>query len=137
MMETGLKTHSCRHISQAIARSPAEVYAFASDPANLPKWAEGLSRSEMKRAGEEWIADSPMGEVRVKFAPKNVFGVMDHDVVLPNGETFHNPFRVLANGEGSEVVFTLYRHEGVSDQDFESDAARIKADLATLKKLLS
>jgi uncharacterized protein YndB with AHSA1/START domain len=32
-----------RHISVYIARRPAEVYEFASDPMNLPRWAAGLA----------------------------------------------------------------------------------------------
>jgi uncharacterized protein YndB with AHSA1/START domain len=35
--------HDVRHISVDIARRPAEVYEFASDPRNLPRWAAGLA----------------------------------------------------------------------------------------------
>ena len=34
-------------------------------------------------------------------------GVLDHDVTLPSGETVHNPMRVIPDGDGCEVVFTL------------------------------
>jgi hypothetical protein len=44
--------------------------------------------------------------------------------------------RVLPDGEGCEVVFTLRRQDGVSDDDFEQDAAAVAADLQTLKRLL-
>lgn len=124
-----------KHISISIQRSPSLVYEFASNPANLPQWAAGLSGSIMK-SGEQWIADSPMGKVIVKFSEKNHFGVLDHDVTIPSGETFHNPMRVLKNGEGSEVVFTLYRHANMSDQEFERDAAQVAKDLAKLKSIL-
>jgi hypothetical protein len=33
---------------------------------------------------------------------------LDHDVTLPSGETLSNPMRVVPNGTGSEVVFTLF-----------------------------
>jgi hypothetical protein len=62
--------------------------------------------------------------------------VLDHDVTLPSGETVHNPMRVLANGDGSEVVFTLYRRPAVSDAEYEADAAAVAADLERLKALL-
>lgn len=74
--------HDVHHISVSIARPPAEVYELASDPRNLPKWASGLARSEVKKDGDEWVADAPMGKVRVKFAERNSFDVMDHDVKL-------------------------------------------------------
>ena len=33
--------HDVRHISVYIARRPAEVYEFVSDPRNQPRWAAG------------------------------------------------------------------------------------------------
>ncbi|RYE76650.1 MAG: SRPBCC family protein [Myxococcales bacterium] len=38
-----------RHVSQVIARTPAEVYAFAADPDNLPRWASGLAEAQRGR----------------------------------------------------------------------------------------
>ena len=125
-----------QHVSVYIDRRPAEVYAFASDPRNLPRWASGLARSEIRKEGEDWIADSPMGRVRVRFAEPNAFGVLDHDVTLESGLTVHNPMRVLPHGEGSEFVFTLFRRPGVSEADFASDKATVENDLKTLKQLL-
>jgi hypothetical protein len=125
-----------QHLSVFIARPPAEVYEFASDPRNLPQWAAGLARSEVRRDGDEWIADAPFGKVRVRFAPPNSFGVMDHDVTLESGVTIHNPMRVVPNGEGSEFVFTLIRQPGMSDGEFARDKAAVEKDLKTLKDLL-
>lgn len=128
-------THPARHVSVSIARPWQQVWAHAHDARRLPTWASGLAGSIREHDGA-WLADSPMGEVRIEMAPRNAHGVLDHDVTLPDGRRFHNPMRVLANGDGCEVVFTLYRHEGVADADFERDAATIAADLATLKRLL-
>ena len=33
-----------RHISVTIDRTPRDVYDYASNPMNLPKWAAGLAR---------------------------------------------------------------------------------------------
>jgi uncharacterized membrane protein len=128
-------TFSAKHISVSINRSAAQVYDFASNPENLPKWAAGLSGS-IKRADEDWVAESPMGTVKVKFAEKNKFGVLDHDVTLPSGVKVNNPMRVFPNNDGSELVFTLYRRPGVSDQEFAEDAKVVEKDLAKLKTLL-
>jgi hypothetical protein len=124
------------HVSVTIARPPAEVYAFASDPRNLPRWAAGLARSDVRQDGEEWIADAPFGRVRVRFAERNAFGVLDHDVTLASGVTVHNPMRVLPHGEGSEFVFTVMRRPEVSEDEFARDVAAVEKDLATLKELL-
>jgi hypothetical protein len=124
-----------RHLTVSIDRPPAEVYAFASDPANLPRWARGLSGS-IARVGGEWVADSPMGKVKVRFAPPNAFGVLDHDVVLESGESVHNPLRVVPNGAGSEVVFTLVRRPGVSDAEWAADADAVQRDLGALRRVM-
>ncbi|MFE3599606.1 SRPBCC family protein [Streptomyces sp. NPDC059142] len=124
-----------RHLSVRIDRTVDEVYAYASDPANLPAWALGLG-SSVEKSGDRWIADSPMGRVEVAFAPRNALGVLDHDVTLPSGETVHNPVRVIVDGAGCEVVFTLRRQPGMGDAEFEHDAGTVAADLTRLKELM-
>jgi hypothetical protein len=128
-------TFMAKHISVSINRSAAQVYEFASNPENLPKWAAGLSGS-IKKVNEDWIAESPMGTVKVKFAEKNKFGVLDHEVTLPSGVKVYNPMRVFPNNDGSELVFTLYRRPEMSDQEFAEDAKAVERDLAKLKALL-
>jgi hypothetical protein len=123
------------HVTVSIDRSPADVYAFTSQVENVPRWAAGLARG-VERVDGEWVGDSPMGRVKIRFARPNDLGVLDHDVVLPSGETVHNPMRVVPNGAGSEVTFTLFRRPGVSDDEFRSDAAAVRKDLDTLKRVL-
>lgn len=124
-----------RNITVSIHRSPSDVYAFISNGENIPRWAAGLG-SEIRRVDGEWIARGPLGDVRVRFAPPNDLGVADHDVVLGTGVTVHNPIRVLPNGTGSSVIFTLMRQSGVSEQQFNEDAQTVEKDLTTLKALL-
>lgn len=128
-------TWPARHISQPIEVAPDAVAAFAGDPRNLPRWAAGLAGG-IRNQGGRWFADSPMGEVEVAFTGPIEVGVLDHDVTLPDGTVVHNPLRVLRNGEGSEVVFTLFRMPGAADEEFERDAALIAADLQRLRAIL-
>jgi hypothetical protein len=128
-------TFTAKHISISINPSAVQLYEFASNPENLPKWATGLS-SSIKKVNEDWIAEAPMGRVKVKFAATNQFGVLDHEVTLPSGVKFYNPMRVFPNNDGSELVFTLYRRPEVSDQEFEEDAQVVENYLAKLKTLL-
>jgi hypothetical protein len=124
-----------RHIARFIDRKPAQVRAFLADYRNLPKWAAGLSAGVAEENGV-LLSESPMGRVQVRFAAGAEYGIFDHDVTLPDGQTFHNPLRVLKNDEGSEVVFTLYRRAGVTDEAYEKDAATIAADLDRLAAVL-
>ena len=133
-MKTSL-IYPAKIISIGIARKPAAVYTFTANPKNLPKWASGLGGS-IKKSGSQWVADSPMGKVRIKFAQKNPFGILDHLVTLESGQAFDNPMRVQVNGKGSEVMFTLYRLPKTSDAAFAKDAKAIRHDLAKLKSLL-
>lgn len=121
-----------RTLSVTIAASPERVYAFAANPTNLAKWAPGFVRSIAERDGQ-WVAQTTMGEVVFKFAERNPFGVLDHGVTLSSGETFFNPMRVLANGEGSEVLFTLYRQPTMTEAEFDRDAQVVQGDLEQLK----
>lgn len=124
-----------RHLAVRIDCPPEAAYAFASDPTRLPEWAPGLGTA-VERVGDAWFVESPLGRVRLAFAPANDFGVLDHDVTLPSGEVFHNPMRVLRDGDGCEIVFTVRRQDGMSDEEFARDVAAVAADLATLKDLL-
>src|SRR5689334_21727425 len=113
-----------RHIGVWINRSPAAVYAFAADLQNMPRCAAGLATG--------------LGEVGVEVAPANEFGVLDHVVTLPSGEAVYNPMRVISAGPDEsqcEVVFTL-RRRGMTQSEFDADAAAVAADLATLRRLL-
>ena len=123
-----------RHVSTVIGVSADLVYDFVADPDNLPKWAAGLASSEVVRRGDDLLAESPMGTVTIRFVPRNTLGVVDHDVILPNGDTVHNPLRVLPHPEGAEVVFTL-RQLAMSDAEFDQDTRMVEEDLERLKAL--
>jgi uncharacterized protein YndB with AHSA1/START domain len=73
--------HRVRHVSVGIERPPDEVYAFVSDPANLPRWATAFCLS-VRRSGDEWIVETPEA-----------------------------PMRVVANGSGSEVLAALVQRD--------------------------
>lgn len=125
-----------RVVSQPVAVAANTVYDFAHRMENLPLWASGLATGIEQRDGQ-WFTDSPMGKVRVDMAPHNPFGVLDHDVTLPDGTTVHNAFRVTpCDGHGSLLSFVVLRFEGVGQADFEADVAHVRKDLAALQQLL-
>ena len=102
-----------------IERPAGEVYAFVSDPKNLQAWASGLSAA-----------------VKVRFVERNPFGVLDHYVRVDSGPEVYIPMRVFPNGEGAEVLITVFRQPGVSDEKFAEDTHWVRRDLEALKTLL-
>lgn len=124
-----------RHVSEWIDRNAADVYAYASDPANLPRWAPGLGGS-VENVDGRWFVETSTGRVGFAFVEPNAYGVLDHDVTLPSGEVVHNPMRVIPDGDGCEVVFTVRRLPGTSDEEFDRDAGLVQADLTRLKHVL-
>lgn len=124
-----------RNLNISINRNCMDVYNFVSVPKNFPLWASGLGKS-LKQVNGEWIAETPEGLMKVRFSKPNELGVLDH-WVSPNPELqIYIPMRVIANGSGCEIIFTLCRLPGMSDEKFAADAAWVMRDLTSLKNLL-
>lgn len=122
-------------ITVTVEAPPSAVYAFASNPENLPRWAPSFVLSIAPVNGK-WVASTPIGELAIRFVPLNDLGVLDHFVTAPDGVEVYVPMRVFANGRGSEIIFTLFQSPEMSDEQFEADARMVESDLLTLKKLL-
>lgn len=125
----------CRTLSVSIDCPPARVYAFVRHPENLPRWASGLGTA-IRRAGDGWVLDTADGPLGFRFVADNDVGVLDHVVTLASGESVLNPMRVVPNGEGSEVSFTLFELPGMTAEAFAADAATVERDLRALKRVL-
>ena len=117
-------------LSVSIERAPREVSDFVSEPRNLPRWAAGLARS-VRPDGDSWIAETAQGPVRVRFAASNAFGVLDHYV-----RPVAVPMRVVPNGDGSEVLITVFQQPEMTEAQYQQDLGLVKRDLERLKRVL-
>jgi hypothetical protein len=124
-----------RKLSVLINRSAAEAYEFLSVPENFSKWASGLGAS-LRRAGADWTVETPEGPATVRFSERNSYGVLDHSVKLPRGGSVYVPLRVVAKGDGCELVLTLFRQPEMSDEKFATDAEWVMRDLQSAKRIL-
>jgi hypothetical protein len=124
------------HITTFINRRLTDVYACALNPENRSFMAASLSRTEVTKQSDAWVAGAPFGKVRIKFAPANNLGVLHNDVQLESDVVEHDPMRMVPNGEGIEFTFTLFQQPGISQQQLEKDAQAVANDLHTLKTLL-
>ncbi len=130
-----MPTEDVRHLSTTIATPFDRAYAFAHQPANFVTWAAGLART-LHHTDHGWVADTPEGEATVVFSEPNAFGILDHRVRLAGKPEVYIPLRLIAHGDRTEVVLTLFRQPGMDDAMFERDAGLVTRDLAALKRVL-
>lgn len=131
----GRPTIESKTLSVRIDQRFARVYEFLVDPAHWNAWAFGLGKS-LRQSGGGWIADSDEGVLQVRFTARNPFGVLDHTVIRPSGAEVSVPMRLIANGDGCELLFTLFREPGVTEERYNADADFVQRDLDRLKALL-
>ena len=124
-----------RTYSVSIRHEWRSLYERIWRPEFFPKWASGLSDSELRQEGNEWVANSSEGAIRVQFTAHNDHGVMDHSVDTGDGKAVHVPLRIVQNGDGAEVMLTLFRQPGMTEETFSADAKWIMRDLRALKAL--
>ena len=74
--------------------------------------------------------------MKIRFAPKNDYGVLDHYLTDSHGHEIIAPMRVLANGAGSELIFTIFRLPGMSDLQLADDIGLVQQDFKRLKELM-
>ena len=125
----------CRILSVSIDCPPERVYAFVRQPENLPRWAGGLGTA-VRKTSDGWIVETADGPLGLAFVADNAFGVLDHRVTLAPGVDVLNPMRVVANGAGSEVSFTLFQLPGMTAEKFAEDARLVERARKNLKALL-
>ncbi|MCP3027005.1 hypothetical protein [Halobacillus sp. A5] len=122
-------------ISVTINRPMEEVYRFVHQPMNLPAWAKSFCLSVAKK-DEEWLVETEDGPAKIRFVDDNSYGVLDHYVAMGEGAEILNPMRVIHNGPGCEVLFTLFRLPEMSEDHFMLDAAMVSNDLQMLKETM-
>jgi len=123
-------------ITISINSSAEKVYEFVFNLENFPKWARTFCKTIKKSNGEWWVIETPEGPIKIKIAPRNEFGVLDHTVMPAPGVEVFVPMRAVPNGEGSEIIFTLFKQPGMTEEQFHKDQGMVEQDLATLKQVL-
>ena len=91
-----------------------KVYEFVTDLTNLPQWAKTFCRS-IRRVKSQWIIETAQGPCKIRIAKKNDLGVLDHYLTPSRGSEVFVPMRVVPNGSGSEVVFTVFQQPGIRE----------------------
>ncbi|WP_324711188.1 SRPBCC family protein [Pseudomonas citronellolis] len=129
-------TSASRTLAVRIERPWQVAYDFLAEPRNFPRWASGLCSAIEPLDADHWLAQTPQGPLRVRFSPRNPFGVLDHDVLPEDAPPIHIPLRLIANGDGCELQLTLLRQPAMDDAAFERDSQWVAKDLGAIKALL-
>ncbi len=104
-------------LTASLPGNPQAAYAFISDPDNLSTWHSSFCRALRKENGS-LIAESPRGAMPVRFIRNDHALVLDIHLEITEGIELTYAIRLLANGKGSELVWTLIKPEGISDTAF-------------------
>lgn len=118
-----------------IKTDPKTVYDFVSNLENLPRWASSTFPS-IKEMNGEWVIETPHGQNKVMVAERNDFGILDHHVRLTSGVEVYVPMRVVKNGNGSEVMLTVFQTSEMTDEGFAKDIETVEKDLNHLKTII-
>ena len=130
-----MSTQQATIVHVSIERPVDRVYEIARNPKIMPQWATGLASGLIDK-GDHFLVKAPFGTATLRFAPPNSFGILDHWVTVDGGATTYNSMRVVANGTGTEVMFTLLRTPDMTDEDYARDVAWVHDDLTRLKTLI-
>lgn len=122
-------------MNTSIKTDPITVYDFISNLENLPRWASSTFPS-VKEVSGEWVVDTPHGQNKVMLAERNNSGILDHHVRLTSGVEVYVPMRVVKNGNGSEVMLTVFQTPEMADEGFIKDIEKVEKDLIHLKTIL-
>jgi len=118
--------------------APVEVVTTdLADPAAQPEWAtEFFSSPAVQGADDVWTVNVPMmgGEVTMKIDADIACGRIDM-YLAPAGAPFGPPLpvRVIPNGDGCDVLFTLARFPGQPDDQWTEGLASMQRELLKLK----
>lgn len=102
----------------SIGAPPSEVFDLVSDPSAFPRWAPAFAPA-IRPDGANWIVERDGSEARIAVRTSREHGTVD--ILRPEGPPTGAFTRVLPNGEGSEMLFTLFfpadaREEAVMEQ---------------------
>ena len=117
-----------------------KVMSDLADPMTHPEWAtEFFSGSAEKTDYDYVLVPVPMmgGIIKFKVEADILLGNLDL-YLTPQDSDFGTPLqvRIIKNGDGVDILWTLLRFPGVSDSDWERGLISMSKELVALKKRL-
>lgn len=111
------------------------VFTFLANPLNWPRYAVVNLRA-VSPGEDGWCnAVTTFGEGRIKVSPVEELGILDHVWQDPQAcWTVYS--RVVPNGCGATVTFTLFQPSIMNDAQFDAAMAQMNVEMAELKAVM-
>jgi hypothetical protein len=116
--------------SITIAAPPSAVLDYVGDARTLPAWAPGFAQSVAPEDGHWRINDAFLVDVVVSREQGTV------DIVSTENPRRGVFTRVLANGDGSEYLFTQFFPDGTPEADIERQVSVVEGELRTIRDVM-
>ncbi len=136
-----MTTATTRTLAVTINAPFTAVVTDLSDPLTHPQWGTEFFYGPAKPAAEPGVVDAnvPMmgGPVRMRISAVPEHGVIDL-FLAPAGAPFGEPLpiRVVPNGDGADVLFTLARAAGMPEPAWDQAVSSMGRELDQLKARL-
>jgi uncharacterized protein YndB with AHSA1/START domain len=108
------------------------VFSYLADAANLPSWAPAFATT-VEPDGDAWVVGQGDARLGLRILADRERGTVDLRVTPPNGRESTVYMRVLPNGSGSELLFTLFFSDSRTDEELARQAAEVEAELARVR----
>jgi len=92
-------------VSVSINAKPEAVWTYVSDLNNWKQFSD-FGKNIEKVSATVWVAHTSQGDVRIipKFDKDHL--LLDSICIVPTGDEQFIPYRVVPNGNGSELIMT-------------------------------
>lgn len=132
-----MTTMTTTTVSMTIDAPPHQVSEDLADAGSHPEWATEFFSGEADYQGDgTWRMTVPRmgGPVLFRIDGDTSRGVIDM-YLAPEGAPFGPPLpvRVVPNGDGADVLFTLARYPGQSDEEWNEGLESMRRELLNLK----
>lgn len=121
-----------------IARPFAVVMEYLSDPMNYSAWAvEYFTSSVVKIDENSYRVPTTMGEKKFRLVCDRERGEAELFIAdIDQAFSYGLPIRVLHNGDGVDVTFTLAREDILTDKLWDDSIRMLERELIALRDIL-
>ena len=114
--------------------APEVVYDFISKIENLPKWATNYAKS-VRKVENDYIVDTPMGELIQKFECNEKSGVIDMHAGPSKDQLWTWYLRIFSNNFGASILnFTSIQMPGQPEADFNGQCDSLEEEFENIRK---